>query len=258
MIRKARLPAVMLRSSKLTISQLQSSIPDGVLVIEKERKMIDKYFAKVLKNKKSEPHFFKVNQLLWIFCHGFYVKMSDVTVSQLMECGLSISAHHTERELFSCNMASHGGHIGLEPFFKDNIFLKQFYSDLYNRGDIDEEYKAEVGRYLATLNRILTQGLPRVHKNTIYHSNGIPGARSWEMTENEWTCRLAYCLPTYLPADYLSSYSGDDGPQFDVLQWSYSDIKLPDMYLFQGAPDIILSKRKVMQSASGPSTEGTS
>ena len=100
-------------------------------------------------------------------------------------------------------------------FFKDNIFLKQFYSNLYNH--IDGEYKVEVGSYLTTLNRILTQGLPCVHKYMIYHSNGIPEARSWKTTENEWTCWLAYCLPTYLPSDYLSSYAGDNGPQCDYL-----------------------------------------
>ena len=79
----------------------------------------------------------------------------------------------------------------------------------------------------------LTQGLPHVHKYTIFHSNDIPEARSWEITENEWTCWLAYCLPKYLPCDYLSSYSGNDGPQFDDLQWSYSSIKLSDMYILE-------------------------
>ena len=186
--------------------------------------------------------------------------MSDVTVSQLMECGILISVRHTEQELFKCTIEAHRDHVGLEPFFKDNIFLKQFYSDLCNC--TDGEYKVEVDNYLTTLNRILTQGLPRVYKYTIYHSNGIPEARSWQMTENEWTCRLAHCLPKYLPCDYLSSYSGDDGPQFDDLQWSYSSIKLSDMYIFQGAPDIILSKRKVLDislhSTSGSSTEGMS
>lgn len=136
--------------------------------------------------------------------------------------------------------------------------MKQFYSNLYNC--MDGEYKVEIGNYLTTLNRLLTQGLPRVHKYTIYHSNGIPNARSWEMTENEWTCRLAYRLPKYLPCDYLSYYSGDDGPRFDDLQWSYSTIKLSDMYIFQGAPDIILRKRKVLDVSlhSGSSTEGMS
>ena len=67
-----------------------------------------------------------------------------------------------------------------------------------------------------------------------------------------------------VPSNYLSSYSGDDGPQFDDLQWSYSIIKLSDMYIFQGAPHIILSKRKVLDvsldntSTSGSSTEGMS
>ena len=188
--------------------------------------------------------------------------MSDVTVSQLMECGILISVRLITHK--SCSSAPSNPienmHIGLEPFFKDNVFLKKFYSNLYNR--TDEECKAEVGSYLKTLNKILAQGLPRMHKHTMYHSNGIPETRSWEMTANEWTCRLAYCLPTYLPSDYLSSYSGDDGPQFNDLQWSYSTIKLSDMYIFHGAPDIILSKRKILDlllhSASGSSIEGMS
>lgn len=258
MVETVELPASIISSSKLTVPQVIPLIPDVVSVIEKERKSMEKNFTKFFKNKKLEPHFFKVTELLWIFCHGYYIKMSDVTVSLLMECGISISVHHAEEELFKCTIKSHKDHVGLEPFFKDNIFLKQYFSNLYNC--TDGEYKVEIGSYLTTLNKILTQGLPRVHKYTIYHSNGIPNARSWEMTENEWTCRLSYCLPKYLPCGYLSSYTGDDGQQFDDLQWSYSTIKLSDMYIFQGAPDIILSKRKVLDISlhSGSSTEGMS
>ena len=227
-------------------------------ISNRQRKKDEQKFCKIFKEVRTT--LFKSKLGFVHFCHGHYVKMSDVTVSQLMECGILISVHHTEQEVFKCTIKLHRDHVGLESFFKDNIFLKQFFSNLYNH--IDGEYKVEVGSYLTTLNRILIQGLPRVHKYTIYHSNGIPEARSWETTENEWTCRLAYCLPTYLPSDYLSSYTGDDGPQFDFLQRSYSSINLPDMYLFQGASDIILSKRKVLDislhSTSGSSTEGMS
>lgn len=69
--------------------------------------MHGKNFAKFFKNKKFEPHFFKVTELLWIFCHGYYIKMSDVTASLLMACGILISVRHVEEELFKCTMKSH-------------------------------------------------------------------------------------------------------------------------------------------------------
>lgn len=142
--------------------------------------------------------------------------------------------------------------------------MKRHFSNLYTSATTSGEHdREEIKVYMKKLTKLLTEELPRVHQHTMFHCKGRPTARSWEITENEWTCRLAYCLPQYLPCGFISSYSGEEGQQFDDLQWSYSGIKLADMYIFQGAPDIILSKRKTPELGnpdesllSGSTTEG--
>lgn len=109
-------------SSKLTIPEIRTLIPDVVSIIEREKKCVEKVFGKFLKNKKLEPHFFKVNDLLWIYCHGHYVKMSDVTVSLLIECGIPVSVCHTDESLFECTNAAHKSHIAFEPFLRTMFF----------------------------------------------------------------------------------------------------------------------------------------
>ena len=79
------------------------------------------------------------------------------------------------------------------------------------------------------------------HKNTRFHTNALPTTRSWDLDENEWTEQLGHCLPMYFPQNLSLSCSYKDGQIFKDYQVLYSETTFSRMYMFHGAPDMILS-----------------
>ena len=79
---------------------------------------------------------------------------------------------------------------------------------------------------------------------TCYHCNGLAETTTWDMSEVEWTWRLAYALPSYLPSNSKIDCLCENGEIFSDYQSRYSQIAFARMYYLKDAPDIIVSCQK--------------
>ena len=64
------------------------------------------------------------------------------------------------------------------------------------------------------------------------------------MPEDDWTRRLYHCLPKYIPKDSKLRLTYAEGKHFVDFQSSYSKVACGRIYLFHGAPDMILTVKK--------------
>ena len=103
------------------------------------------------------------------------------------------------------------------------------------------ERKEEVAGYKRELDRVIRE---EDHVDTCFHCNGFTTTTGWALPEDDWTRRLYHCLPKYLPSNSKMRLTYLEGKYFGALQSSYSKVSCARMYLFQGAPDVILTVKK--------------
>ena len=59
----------------------------------------------------------------------YYIDMSDVTASLLIQSGISNDNTEAPSDI-RCTIENHHCHDGLQPFLMDNVALEQYYSQV--------------------------------------------------------------------------------------------------------------------------------
>lgn len=163
--------------------------------------------------------------------------MSKVTLTAWEKCGVSINPNFSCKPLILCT--EHQYHNGLLPFFYDNVgFLALYDAILQDRTQPDER-KRIVGKPQECYEK-------NSHTYTSFHCNGLPQTSTWDMVETEWTWRLYYSLPQFLPLEANAQCLCDKGEKFNDFQSKYSQLAFSQMYYFQGAPDIVIMHANVI------------
>lgn len=158
--------------------------------IEKEWEVIKKVFA--LSEKEDLPEFVKVARCIFVYCFAKHVTMSSVTLTNVFRSNIQVTT--TIGPLRPCTLASHHSHDGLEPFFTANPALLYRYDNILTSCAHDER-GTEVRGYKAELTKAMGGDKTR-HQNTPFHCSGLPESTNWSLSEDDWTTRLYYCLPT--------------------------------------------------------------
>ena len=208
--------------------------------ITMEEDKIRENFPIGIRNLKTRREFVKVQPGYYFYCSNMYIIMSKVTLTQLQECGVKIDWVKME-SLEECKNENHCEHDGFLPFFYDNNSLLRCYDKILQKDLESQQRKKEVQGYRETLIKAVRM---KMHRDTCFYTNGLPDTTSWDLEENEWTCRLFHCLKRYLPETTSVHCSFGKGQMFADYQSLYSGTNFSGMYLFQGAPDLIATTHK--------------
>ena len=228
--------------------------PSFKTIIEEDNHKLRKHLKSKPRSKILRHNFQQFERLaasLFVFNHNCYVKMSDVTITALLECCMAISS--VTGYLMPCPVVNHGFHDGLETFFVNNNALLVHFDALLSQ-NISMQRRAEITGYKERLERILNSRVP--HSHTAYHCDGLPTSSSWQLMEDEWTTGLYYSLPPYLPSGTTARLTFAQGKVFGNFHQIFSGIACPStVYMFHGAPDIILNTQKPSQVDGGNDNE---
>ena len=209
-------------------------------VIEEEEEVLKKTFNRLLKKTNSPIEFVQVKPGLFLYCYNIHIPMSSVTLTLLQRCGMKFEGPLLG-ELEPCSITHHGYHDGYLPFFNDNNSLTHIYQRILHDTSGEAWRKEEVIEYYQLLSRVMRT---KMHRSTRFHTNALPTTTSWEMGEDEWTMILSKSLERYLPENVTLNCCCKDGLIFKDYQAIYSETTFGGMYLFQGAPDMILSSHR--------------
>ena len=115
----------------------------------------------------------------WIYYHPAHVKMSSVTLAQVLDCG--IVSDVTEIESATCTC---GTHDELQSYFYDNCRLLQLFR-LQLAQCFDETKYQSLCSTIEKLENILNYKWP--HENTPFETPGVPTLSSFLFKEDDWT-----------------------------------------------------------------------
>jgi len=212
-------------------------------VIIKERLLIAKHFGKKLTAKKGEVRkegFSLLRANLFVYINSLHISMSSVKLSLLEMCGITFSQKNLNRN--QCTNPEHQAYDGYHPFFNNNNVCRQYFKKIVDDTSESSERRVEVIKYQNILSRVTCNNS---HKNTMFHTTGLPNATCWDLQENEWSVRLMHCMLMYLPDHVHPRCTIEEGSTFEDLQSVYSRSQsCGKMFLFQGAPDIIVTTRR--------------
>lgn len=93
------------------------------------------------------------------------------------------------------------------------------------------------------------------HFDTCFHCDGLPTTTGWALPEDSWTIRLYHSLPRYLPKGSILRLTYPKGKEFTTFQSCYSKVACARMFLFHGAPDMILTAKKMSRVCVSDSNE---
>ena len=177
---------------------------------------------------------------VWLYYYPGYVKMSSVTLTQVLDCGIISDA--TEMESATCTCSTHDE---LQSYFYDNPRLLQIFRLQLQSATNDVRFRS-LCKIIETLEGILNHSEP--HQSTPFETPSVPGLSSLMFQEDDWTKRLCNSIPYCLKSVEKVKYSSREGTRFDLLQHQYSSTFVTGHYLFQGAPDAIISYKRKKQS----------
>ena len=103
--------------------------------------------------------------------------------------------------------------------FCDNRALGFVYNEITEDEHEDAQRKVEVSRYQSEL---LKTCMAQQHKYTCFHADRAPYTRSFDLEENEWTVKLFYSLPQYLPKNVALDCTYNKGSVFEDYQFQHS------------------------------------
>lgn len=95
--------------------------------------------------------------------------------------------------------------------FCDNHALEFAYDEITEDKQKNLQRRVEIMKYRSELSNACTSGW---HRNTCFHLEGGTYTKSFDMGENEWTMRLYYSLPQYLPKHVLLNCTCDKSSVF--------------------------------------------
>lgn len=207
--------------------------------INEDRLLLKTQLSSILKEAKKKAQvegFAKVTPGLYVYGTHLYIPMPKMTLSFLQNCGVNLGKITTGK-VTECKVAQHGAHDGYYSFFNDNVTCLQYFTDIMTNSSVSVDRKEEVKKYR---NNLLEAAKSNTHQNTIFHTDSLPYSSSWDLEEPEWTIRLNYYISLYLP-DVTSKCTMRSGQHFEDYQSVYSHSLYSSMYIFRGAPDIIIT-----------------
>ena len=78
----------------------------------------------------------------------------------------------------------------------DNNYLLRYYEGQYHSAE-EESYKVTLATYITELTEVLQNS--RSHEHTPFTTPSLPNLPGLLFEVNDWTQRLCYLLPAYLP-----------------------------------------------------------
>ena len=167
----------------------------------------------------------------YVYLHNTHVAFSSIKYPETYD----LWEPSTEVKV-TTECSKHKSHHCLKPYFLDNRNLKH-YLTYKLQGTTNDSEIALLKSYLVHLEK---GSFPQAD-DAVFNWN-----------ENEWTERLVQSLKYVLP-DRKVTFTANKGSQFSFLHFSSSGISaLADSSIFQGAPDIIIKNKIVMNARSEP------
>jgi len=197
-----------------------------------ERENFDKW--------KCNGIFKKITNNAYVYQHTNHATFSSVSMSQLL------SLWPSERKIIwneACT--KHRYHDNLEAYFRSNSCLERYLDSIGD--DCDPSRKEVIKIYKDSIRTKLD------HHDLVYEP--IPVVFSWD--EDDWTRRLYGCLKLAHP-DLNIQYTAKQGTAFHAVQASLTkSLTCPEAFIFRGAPDLILTKTRIVCATARMSTDTT-
>ena len=249
MFERVSIPSCLEKHHNITVATAESFLStEFIALIQKEMTTFQEIFP--VSKPKGSSEFICLKSNLFFYCNDQHAKMSSVTVSLMKRFGIAF--HVQEGDLRTCNIGYHGKHDGLMPFFSANKSLLREYDKILVDPKESTERKEEVNGYKGQLLGILNKG---EHFDTCFHCTGAATTTGWALPEDDWTKRLFHSLPKYLPKDSKLRLTYAEEKNFSDLQSYYSKVACARMYLFHGAPDMVLTVKKTNVSIMDSDTD---
>ena len=184
----------------------------------------------------------------YVYLHSTHARFSSVKYSQLMKLWNieTMDIFDVLGDEIYPECTTHQYHDALEPFFQSNKYFRR-YLEIHIRNcshDRDDERHKMLTAYKSMLDQNLNE-------HDLLYEPKIP-VGDWE--ENDWTLRLFNCLKHAYPNQDIE-FTANKGLDFNHLQTKLSDrVRLPEGFIFHGAPDILIQKTKHITTSTSPST----
>ena len=147
--------------------------------------------------KVMESKFTKVNGSTFLFCHPYYIALTDIKLPALVGWRVGEVKKGSPIVVQGCVDSDHGNHMYLAPFHLTNPELLTIYEEIMN-SDNDTD-KGGVERDYQTLRQI-KDNPSTPHEHTKFHCTG-QCFNNIAYRESDWTTRFFYSITRHLPAN---------------------------------------------------------
>lgn len=188
-------------------------------------------------HSRHRGYFVKVDlegKNVFIYRHDLHANCSSIKLSQLKQTSIQIKTVKSTVE--TCE--TKGDHYHLIPFYSRNDHLLAKYNKLAQEVP-SEELQEEITALKSALEEKKTYG-------TAFQE---PHPITFNWDENHWTRRLAYGMGKKLRKNFSVTYTADFGPRWEteILPClGVEQIATRHFYLFHGAPDILIGRKRMV------------
>ena len=180
---------------------------------------------------------------IYVYQHDQHAACSSTYFSHLESTSITIRNNRQRYQICT----DHPHHDHLEPYFRDNFSLVQYFEEALAGG------RCNVQPQLETLRDIMAK--KKTNNGTVFE---CPDGPMCNWSENDWTVRLVKGIETTCPKVCVT-YSAEMGASFStkVLRCLRVGGLIDEKcYLFRGAPDILIHHNRLVCTAG--TTEYTS